>query len=154
MHRNDPGRIKLLDQLRRRTAVDRRHPTDRDKEKVDLADRLHLLSAQLRLAEVAHMAHANPVSLEHVDHVCSPLGAGDGVMFGRNPDHASNWGIESPRRGADGLLHTADHLDRVVVPVLVCDQKEIGGSVSDRRVAPGHPSRASRLHVAEGVDED
>src|SRR5580704_8715504 len=58
VHWHGPRWGEQLDQLRGRAAVDGGPPADRNEQQVDFADRLQLLRPQLRLAEIAHVAHA------------------------------------------------------------------------------------------------
>jgi len=62
--------------------------------------------------------------------------------------------VNRARGGADRLLDIGNDLDRVVIPVFMSDQKQIGDRVGDRWIAPGHPSPARRRHIAERIDKN
>ena len=57
---------------------------------VDGAERLGLLVPQRRLAEVAEVRDADAVEREREDRVRSALGAGLGVVLGRDPGHVAS----------------------------------------------------------------
>ena len=126
VHRHDPARRQALDDRRGLLGADRGTAADGDEQQVDRADRRRLLVAQRALAEVAEVAHAQPVELEHEDRVRPARGARLLVVLGGDRRDLAERRLERARRRAQDRRIAADRLDAVVVDVLVGDQQQLG----------------------------
>ncbi len=102
-------------------------------------------SRSARLAEVAEVAHPQPVELEHEDRVRPALGARRLVVLGGDRDDLADRRLQRAGGRAQDRGVAADRLDAVVVHVLVGHEQQIGLDALDRRVVELHP--AARGHA-------
>jgi hypothetical protein len=100
------------------------------------------------------MRDRRPVDCEAEDRVRPALGAGDGVVLGRDPDDLAERRLVRPRlRQHDRVA--ADRLHRVVVEMIMRDEQHVGFDSLDGRVVPLPVVPAHGTgDVAERVDED
>jgi len=106
------------------------------------------------MAEIAEVSDAQAVELEDEDRVRPAFGAGHLVVLGGDPEHLADCiGAVLAGGCAQRLRLAADHLDGVVIAMLVGDEEQVDAVGLDRRVVELEaPVSQQRSHLAEGVD--
>jgi hypothetical protein len=154
VHRHDESRPRCAHDRGSRLAADGRTVPDGKEQHVDPEDRPPLLDTQLGLAEVAEVAEAQTGEREAEDRVRAAPGARNVVVFRGHSDNLTDRRLEGAGGRAKNLRRAADHLDSIVVDVLVRHEQQFRLHILDRRVVEAQTPLREDTHVAEGVDED